>query len=52
MLIIYNFWILYIKGIKNAKINALSKKPEYFINKIYKLKAIFKKKNNLLIFNK
>ena len=47
----YNFQILYIKKIKNTRINILNKKPKYFINKIYKLKIIFKKKNNLLIFN-
>ena len=36
--------MLYIKEIKNIKVNILSKKLKYFINKIYKLKIIFKKK--------
>jgi hypothetical protein len=38
----YNFKISYIKGIKNARANALSKKPEYLNNKKHELRVIFK----------
>ena len=36
---------------KNIRINTLSKKSKYLINKIYKLRVIFKKENNSLVFN-
>jgi hypothetical protein len=42
MLIIYNFKISYIKGIKNIKVNTFNKKPKYFNNKKHEFKAIFK----------
>ncbi len=42
MLTIYNFRISYIKGIENARADALSRKPEYLNNKKYKLRAILK----------
>jgi hypothetical protein len=52
MLALYNFRILYVKGLKNAKADALSQKPEYLSNKTYKSRAILKTDGDLLVFNK
>ncbi|PMD13245.1 hypothetical protein NA56DRAFT_585921, partial [Hyaloscypha hepaticicola] len=48
----YNFRILYIKGLKNIKINAFNRKSKYLENKIYKSRAIFKINQDSLVFNK
>jgi hypothetical protein len=52
MLALYNFRILYIKGLENAKADTLSQKPEYLSNKTYKSRAILKTDSDLLVFNK
>jgi hypothetical protein len=52
MLALYNFRILYIKGLENAKADALSRKPEYLSNKTHKSRAILKTDSDLLVFNK
>ena len=49
---IYNFKIIYIKGIENTQADTLSRKPEYLSNKIYELRAILKQDSNSLVFNK
>jgi hypothetical protein len=52
MLALYNFRILYVKGLENARADALSQKPEYLSNKTYKSRAILKADSDLLVFNK
>jgi hypothetical protein len=52
MLALYNFRILYIKGLENAKADALSRKPEYLSNKTHKSQAILRADGDLLVFNK
>jgi hypothetical protein len=52
MLALYNFRILYIKGLENTRADALSRKPEYLSNKTYKSQAILKTDGDLLVFNK
>jgi hypothetical protein len=52
MLALYNFRILYVKGLENARVDALSQKPEYLSNKTYKSRAILKTDGDLLVFNK
>jgi hypothetical protein len=51
MLTIYNFRILYIKGIENIRIDILSRKPEYFSNKTNESYTILKNNRNVLVFN-
>jgi hypothetical protein len=51
MLTIYNFQILYIKGIENARVNTLSKKLKYFSNKINESRTILRNNRDILIFN-
>ena len=52
MLTTYNFIISYIKGIENARANALNRKPEYIRNSQLVLHIILKQKGDLLIQNK
>jgi hypothetical protein len=52
MLALYNFRILYVKGLENAKADALSRKPEYLSNKTHKSRAILRADGDLLVFNK
>jgi hypothetical protein len=52
MLALYNFRILYIKGLENARADALSQKLEYLSNKTHKSRAILKTDGDLLVFNK
>jgi len=52
MLALYNFRILYVKGLENARADALSRKPEYLSNKTYKSRAILKIDSDSLVFNK
>jgi hypothetical protein len=52
MLALYNFRILYIKGLENARADALSQKPEYLSNKTYKSRVILRADSDLLVFNK
>ncbi len=47
----YNFKILYVKGSKNARADALSRKPEYLENKTYVSRAILKSDRDDLTFN-
>ena len=47
----YNFMILYVKGLENARADVLSRKLEYQENKIYKSYAIFKKEGESLVYN-
>jgi hypothetical protein len=47
----YNFKILYIKESKNARADALSRKPEYLNNKTYISRAILKSDKDNLTFN-
>ncbi len=42
MLAIYNFRISYIKGIENARADALSRKLEYLNNKKHELRVILR----------
>ena len=52
MLALYNFRILYIKGLENVRADALSQKPEYLSNKTHKSRAILKTDSDSLVFNK
>jgi hypothetical protein len=52
MLALYNFRILYVKGLENARADALSQKPEYLSNKTHKSRAILKTDGDSLVFNK
>jgi hypothetical protein len=52
MLALYNFRILYVKGSKNARADALSQKSEYLSNKTHKSQAILRTNSDLLVFNK
>ena len=48
----YNFKITYVKGIENARADALSRKPEYLSNKTHESRAILKQDGDSLVFNK
>ena len=48
----YNFRISYVKGSENARADALSRKPEYLINKTSESRAILKSDGETLVFNK
>jgi hypothetical protein len=52
MLALYNFRILYVKGLENARADALSQKPEYLSNKTHESQAILRADSDLLVFNK
>ncbi len=47
----YNFKISYVKGSKNTRADALSRKPEYLKNKTYVLRVILKLDKDNLTFN-
>ena len=48
----YNFIISYVKGTKNARADALSRKPEYHTNKTHESRAILREDGDSLVFNK
>jgi hypothetical protein len=48
---LYNFIISYVKGTKNTRADALSRKPEYHRNKTYESRAILREDGDSLVFN-
>ena len=48
----YNFRILYVKGTENARVDALSRKPEYLNNKTHLLYIIFQQDGKSLVFHR
>jgi hypothetical protein len=50
-LLLYNFKIVYQKGSENSKANTLSQQTDYPGYKVEKEKAIFKQKEDSLVYN-
>ena len=48
----FDFTIRYCKGAENTRANTLSRQKEFDLKQREKLRAILKKKNRVLVYNK